>query len=69
MNKREAAVISAYTGILCGKMEWVHKYAEEALGRPVFTHEFAFDDFTATLKEAARFEFITICQQAIENEE
>lgn len=69
MNKREAAVISAYTGILCGKFEWVHEYAEEALGRSVFTHEFAFDDFTAKLKEAARFEFISICQQAIENEE
>lgn len=69
MNKREAAVISAYTGILCCEFSTVHEYAEEALGRPVFTHEFAFDDFVAKLKEAAKWEFITICQQAIENEE
>lgn len=69
MNKREAAVISAYTGILCGKFEWVHEYAEEALGRPVFTHEFASEDFANMLKEAAWPEYLTICQQAIENEE
>ena len=69
MNKREAAVISAYTGILCCKFSTVHEYAEEVLGRPVYTHEFAFNDFTVKLKEAAKWEFITICQRVIENEE
>ena len=40
MNKREAAVISAYTGILLGEFSDLHKYVEEIFGRPVFTHEF-----------------------------
>ena len=39
MNKREAAIISAYTGILCGEFSDMHEYIEEIMGRPVFTHE------------------------------
>lgn len=69
MNKREAAVISAYTGFLCCEFRTVHEYAEEVLGRPVFMHEFASEDFANMLKEAAWPEYSKICQQAIENEE
>ena len=41
MTKREAAIVSAYTGVLIGDFDEVHKYIEELLGRPVFTHELA----------------------------
>ena len=39
MNKREAAIVSAYTGILLGDFGEMHKYIEEIMGRPVWTHE------------------------------
>ncbi len=39
MTKKEAAIISAYTGILIGDMEDYHRYIEIILGRPVFTAE------------------------------
>jgi hypothetical protein len=37
MTKREAAIISAYTGILVGKFSDMHALIEEVLGRPVVT--------------------------------
>lgn len=39
MTKREAAIISAYTGILIGDFNDMHKYIEEIAGCSVFTHE------------------------------
>lgn len=42
MTKNEAVLISAYTGILLTKsVADVHKFCEELLGRPIFTHEFS----------------------------
>lgn len=39
MTKREAAVISAYTGIFIGDITEFYEYIKELMGRPVFTHE------------------------------
>lgn len=39
ITKREAAIISAYTGFLLGEWDEVHKYIQELMGRPVWTHE------------------------------
>ncbi|MCD7733965.1 MAG: hypothetical protein LUH48_02315 [Clostridiales bacterium] len=39
MTKREAAIVSAYTGILLGSFSDFHAYLEEKLNRPVYTHE------------------------------
>jgi len=39
MTKREAAIVSAYTGYLCGDFGAMHEYIEEIMGRPVLTHE------------------------------
>ena len=32
MTKKEAAIVSAYTGVLIGKFDEFHKYAEKAMG-------------------------------------
>jgi hypothetical protein len=58
LTNRQAAIISAYTGILAGPFTDFHEYAEEVLGRPVFVHEFAFID--KELKEAARGDFMSL---------
>ena len=42
MTKREAAVVMAFTGValLVGDdFAYFHKYVEELMGRPVWTHE------------------------------
>lgn len=36
MTKREAAIITAYTGVFIGDLDEFYKYAKELLGRPVF---------------------------------
>lgn len=59
---REAAVITAYTNILLGRFEDFHKYAEDLLGRPIFTHEFVDPEVSAELKEKSKPEFLKISQ-------
>ena len=39
MTKREAAVITAYTGVFIGDKAEYYKYINELMGRTVFTHE------------------------------
>lgn len=39
MTNIEKTIVSAYTGILMGDFNLMHKYIEDKLGRPVFTHE------------------------------
>ena len=40
MTKREAAIVSVYTGVLIGDFSDFYAYAVEIMGRPIFTHEF-----------------------------
>ena len=60
MNRKEAAIVSAYTGVLIGNFDDFHKYAEEILNRPVFTHEMARRDIWNTIKEKSRDDFLKI---------
>lgn len=65
MNDREKAIVMAYTGcaMLTGdKFDIFHQYIEEKLGRPVFTHELAYDDVVALIKEKAKEDFIELCK-------
>lgn len=61
MTKREAAIVGAYTGVLLGKFSDLHEYIEEAMGRPVWTHEIAMPGFMNELKERVRPDFLAIC--------
>lgn len=60
MNKREAAIISAYTGILIGNFADMHKYIEEKLGRSVWTHELADIKIQEEIKQKSKEDFINI---------
>jgi len=60
ITKREAAIISTYTGILIGEFSDVHKYIEKIMGRPVFTHELANKSFMEEIQEKSRDDFISI---------
>lgn len=39
MTRREATIVSAYTGYFIGGREDLYKYLSELIGRPVYTHE------------------------------
>ena len=62
MTKQEAIIASAYTGTLFPGVRFsdVHKIFEEKMGRPIFTHEFASDDFNEYIKRKFRKDFLSI---------
>jgi hypothetical protein len=70
MTDKEKAIVMAYTGIcmLTGdKFQIFHKYVEDIMGRPVYTHEMATDAVDNEIKEKSKADFIALCKD--ENEE
>lgn len=53
ITKREAAIITAYTGYLIGDLGEVYAYLSEKAGRPVFTHEIPYiaEYYKASIKK------------------
>jgi hypothetical protein len=64
MNKRETAIITAFTGISFGGKLFpeFHKYAEEKFGHPIWTHEMASENFWEKLKELSKNDFINLVE-------
>ena len=60
MTRREAAIVTAYTGFLIGEFVDFHEYAERVMGRQIYTHEFAKDYICEELKNKSRNDFISI---------
>jgi hypothetical protein len=60
VTKREAAIVSAYTGFLIGDFSDMHKYIEEKLGRSVWTHELADIKIQEEIKQKSKEDFINI---------
>lgn len=60
MTKREAAIVSAYTGYMCGNFADMHEYAEKIMGHPIWTHEFGDKQLMEKLREAAKPDFISL---------
>ena len=58
MTKREAAIVSAYTGYVIGEFSDFQAYAEEIMWRPIFTHEFPM--IADELKETSKKDFMNI---------
>lgn len=55
MTKQESILLTAYTGyMLTQNVADVQKFCEELLGRPVFTHEFAFEETQAQIREKCK---------------
>lgn len=61
LTKRQAAIIGAYTGISCGPFSDIQELAEELLGRPIFTYEFASEELVDELKAKSKPLFLEIC--------
>lgn len=66
MTDREKAIVMAYTGIcmLSGdKFNIFHKYVEDIMGRPVYTHEMAIKAVDNEIKEKSKADFIALCAE------
>ena len=60
----------AYTGtcMLTGEDFGIyHKYVEDIMGRPVYTHEMYY--LAEEIKKRARGEFLRLCREAVDGEE
>ena len=62
MTKEERLIVSAYTGVLMTKFSDLHKFIENKLGRPVFTHELVIESVVNELKEAVKEDFLKLCE-------
>lgn len=63
MTDKEKAIVMAYTGACMlaeDKFQIFHKYVEELMGRPVYTHELGF--LADEIKEKAKEDFIRLCK-------
>ena len=60
MTKKECAIVTAYTGYLCGQFDWFHEYAEKLLERPIWTHEFANKELMQKIKELSKNDFCNL---------
>lgn len=72
MTKHECAIIMAHTGIcmLTGKdFNIFHKYVEDIMGRPVFTHEMGIKRIADEIKEKSLNDFLALCENATEGGE
>ena len=71
MTDREKAIVEAYTGVcmLTGEKRSVfNKYVNEIMGRPIYTHEFAYEYIQKELKEKSKDDFIKLCKETTPND-
>jgi len=72
MTDKEKAVVMAYTGVtmLAGdKFSIFHKYVEDIMGRPVYTHEMGDRETARKIKEKALPDFLKICGDEFEEDQ
>lgn len=63
ITNRDLAVMSAYTGYMFSSFNDLHEYAEEVMGQPIFSHEFANEEFMKQLHEKSNQEFLEIIEK------
>lgn len=58
LTPEQGAILSAYTGILCGGFREFHEYAEKLMGRPLWIHELSQESIQAEIRELAKTDFL-----------
>ena len=64
MTDREKAIVMAYTGVTMlkdDKFQIFHKYVEEIMGRPIWTHEMV--QLADEIKEKSKADFMKLCAE------
>ena len=68
MTKKEAVLVSAYTGyLLTPSFADVQEFCEELLGRPIWTHEFADEKIQKEIKEKCRPLILKMIENEVDN--
>ena len=62
MTLEEKLIVTAYTGVLMTEWSEFHKYAEELLDRPIWSHEFASKELAEQIKEKVKDKFLKLCE-------
>lgn len=65
LTRDQAAIVGAYTGVLCGPFSDLHEYIEKVMGRPVLTHEMGDKQTMEQIKEAAKADFLDLCADQV----
>lgn len=60
ITRREAAIITAYTGFALGDFGDAQDYIQEILKRPVWTHELGTKRIWEEIREASRDDFCSL---------
>jgi hypothetical protein len=60
-TKEQALVIMGFTGISTTSFSTFHGDVEKRLGHPVWTHQFADNEFVDKVAEAYREDFLAMC--------
>ena len=71
MTDKEKAVVMAFTGVtmLTGdKFSIFHKYIEDILERPVWSHELADSRVWEEIKEKSKSDFLALCREETKDE-
>ena len=69
MTKQEAVLVSAYTGfLLTNSFADVHKFCEDLLGRPIWTHEFADEKVQMEIQEKCKPLIIEIIENEVDTD-
>lgn len=58
MNQREAAIVSAMTGVIICDWCYLWNYMEELMGRPIMLSDM--DDLQETIRERAKQDYLKI---------
>ena len=65
LTSEQAAILSAHTGILCGDFNTFHRYVEQVMQRPVFTHEMADKKVCEEIKAKSKSDFLAIQPEGV----
>lgn len=60
LTEHQAAVLTAFTGLMIGKFSPFHTYAEQLLGRRILTHEFGDKEMADKLKDLSKDDFLNL---------
>jgi hypothetical protein len=67
LTKEQAAILGAYTNILCGEFADMHRYIEKILGRSVMTHEMAHPLVVQEITDKSHADFMALAAPTEKN--
>lgn len=63
LTKEQAIIVSGYTGFLICQFSDLQNDVEKRMGRPVWTHEFGDKDFSESVAELYKDDFIDLAPE------